>query len=160
MESADPDPRRAITDRREEIAAGPHPKPLFDLLPAPDDGDDEVHRLYRSEWVIAYTAVATPDGYDPDELEAVCRKHFDLRYTGRVLELDARVQVDGDGPGAIGRLMLRLPVMKGEFKTAEHAYEFGRAQGWADRFVVVARNSKSDHHLRSYGTKKLSAPAP
>ncbi len=158
MEGAEPDPREAIVARREEIATGPHPRPLYDP-PVPDESDDEVYRLYRDEWVIAYTAVATPGGYAPGELAGACRNHFDQRYTGRVPAHCARVDLVGADTTGVARLLLLLPVMKGEFKHRHLADTFAVEQGWAD-YAIVVRNSAADHDLRSYGTKKLPYQTP
>jgi hypothetical protein len=156
--AAEPDPREAIVARRDQIAAGPHPKQLYQP-PDPGGADDDVYRLYRNEWVIAYTAVATPDGYQPDGLADACRRHFDDHYTGRVHNGDAKVIVEGTEATAIGRLMLHLPVMKGEFKLAFLAHRFAAEQGW-EEYLVVARHSPSDHELRQYGTRKLVSRSP
>jgi hypothetical protein len=81
---------------------------------------------------------------------------FDAKYAGRVRDIDVRFVPRGLGAYATVQLQLRLPTLKGEFKTEALAIEFAVDQGWTDATVVV-RNSKADHDLRNYGVKKLAA---
>ena len=151
----EPDPRRAITEHRDNIRAEPRPSPVASLADVGSD-DEELFRLYRWEWVVVSTVTA-PVPRPFASLDAVLRTHFDDRYAGRIPLTDVRICHDGTGDEALATLQLRLPVLKGEFKHADQdgAKEYALKQGWHE-FHVVTRNSKDDHHLRSYGTKKLS----
>ncbi len=156
------DPRRAIVERREQVAAEPRPvklshTDLADEVAAARDADD-LYRIYRPEWVIVFVAAADRIGSDADghELVAATAEFFASRYSGRVRDEDVRHTAVGAGPTARVQLQLRLPNLKGEFKTEPLARAFAAEQGWDDA-TVVARNGKADHELRAYGVKKLPA---
>lgn len=110
-------------------------------------------RIYRDEWLVAFVAFPQ-DGQSAQERAEV---HFARHYRGKVLDCDVRFVA---GPEAYGSravvLELRLPNMRGEFKTRELAQEF------ADRFfageenvIVVGTDSPEDRDLRTYGMTPL-----
>lgn len=129
----------AITSHRDQIAAEPRPKVLGEPL-TPDPGG-EIVRLYRTEWTVAWGAETVEE----------CQTKFQDLYHGRVREEDWRIT---EAPYVGYLLELFLPVCKGEFKRTLWASSYAEARGWTD-YTVVARNSKADHDLRAYGTRRL-----
>lgn len=123
-----------------------------------DDDAEDIFRLYRPEWTIAYTAAAShlPDGYKPEELDGICQEHFQSRYVGRVHMQDVRCTSSGTGVTSMVRLELRLPTLKGEFKYRADAEAHAREKGW-ETYAIVERGSRADHDLRNYGVKMLDA---
>lgn len=111
-------------------------------------------RIYRSEWVVRFSSEKTGE-----EGEAECLVRFEEAYAGRVHQHNVRTRrVDPHDPGRSRSLLeLRLPTMKGEFKTEALADEWTRKQPWATEggVCMVVRNSKADHDLRAYGTRML-----
>ncbi len=120
----------------------------------PDLPAEDLFRLYRPEWTVAFTACATPNGYTPEQVVGVCTEHFRHRYDGRVHNDDWRVVGHTYDSPAIARLELRLPVLKGEFVHRADAEAHAHEQGW-ETFAIVERHSRADHDLRNYGVKKL-----
>lgn len=116
--------------------------------------DSDHWRVYRCEWVNVYTvASGTSHGApSPDGLMDLARDHFTTKYNGRVYPSDVRIDRDLAGGVPTVRMWLRLPTLKGEFKTRELAAEFALTLTHAQ---VVARNSKDDFKLRNYGVKLL-----
>lgn len=113
---------------------------------------DDLWRVYRHEWVIAYTAeVGTRTAEDADQ---ELRAHFDWRYAGRVHLEDVQMSIDEHDP-ELHRLLLRLPVLKGEFKHRPAANALRTALDDGRLTVTVVRNSREDHDLRAYGTRAL-----
>lgn len=136
-----PDPHRAVTDRRDQIAQEPRPAKAAPSAPVRET--DDLWRVYRPEWMVVGAARNVP--------EAEVTLDFMFReYEGRVRPEDVRRVVVGD----VRQLQLRLPNMRGEFKTKGRAEAYVRAEGWTDTTIVV-RNSAQDHKLRSYGTRRL-----
>ncbi len=150
-----PDPRRAIVERREAVAAEPRPTPLaYTDLPAhvaAARAQAELHRVYRSEWVTVNTA---QDAQPVEALTAGLRRYFAEHYQGRVHPQDVRLMVEAGPVENIARLQLLLPTLKAEFKTADLARRYADEQGYDDA-VIVARKSEADHKLRNYGVTKL-----
>lgn len=155
----DSDPRRAIVDRREQVGAEPRPTRLSQVDLREQAGAvreaDDLHRLYRPEWVSVHVEAAVDGDRTPEALTEAALAHFDAHYDGRVHSGDMRLAVAGAGPTARVALQLRLPNLKGEFKTAALAHAHATGQGWDD-YTVVGRNTKADHELRGYGVKKLA----
>lgn len=118
---------------------------------------DDVYRLYRPEWVIAYGTTRGPADADEKDMLVRTMQYFRDHYEGRVRPEDVRFSVTNQSTTyAIARLDIRMPVLKGEFKFAFLAERHANEQGWSD-WQIVARNSKADHELRSYGVKLLPA---
>ncbi len=124
----------------------------IDRFSKPDAEAEDLFRLYRPEWIIAYTAHVALDGYQTEELGVVCRNYFVKNYQDRVHAEDMRITADDKVRPEWVRLELRLPVLKGEF--VHRADAEAHAQGWEPPFAIVERNSRADHDLRSYGIKK------
>ncbi len=123
-------------------------------MPEPSEAED-LYRVYRPEWVTVYTAHANTVEYD--DVQTLCEaaeRHWEVTYAGRVRPDDMRIIDGGQGRHALVRLQLRLPTLKGEFKTERLALLYAGEQGWPEA-KVVARNGPADHDLRSYGVKKL-----
>lgn len=118
---------------------------------------EDVYRVYRPEWIVVYTSTRAP--HDPAGASGAvqrCRNEFDRLYAGRVRPEDVDYLIaNSEKNYAIAQLLIRKPNIKGEFKTKAQAEYFVKVQGWRDA-AVVARNSKADHELRSYGVKKLA----
>jgi hypothetical protein len=112
--------------------------------PIPDD----LHRVYRNEWVIVHVVVASPTGAEE------CRRHFDETYRGRVRDDEVRFVGEGAGLYRVDQLQLKLPNLKGEFKHLPDAVRFAE-EHCQPRYSIVNKNSKADHELRNYGVKML-----
>lgn len=113
-------------------------------------------RVYRPEWVQVFSSTAVGEnGYQE------CHTHCDEVYQGRVMPYDMWVRrLDKKNPDTTRSvLMLKLPVLKGEFKTEDLAGAWVREQPWAVEVgvVTVVRNSKADHDIRQYGKRMLLA---
>jgi hypothetical protein len=142
------DPGAAIVGHREQIAAEPRPTRLGE---APINVEvEDLWRVYRPEWLIVYVTEDDADG------QTRMSDHFQNNFAGRVKEHDARRVVDGEPPNAVLQLQIRKPNMRGEFKHHSDAEAFVAEQGWTDA-TIVTRNSREDHELRAYGTKRLPA---
>lgn len=152
----EPDPRRAIVERREQIAAEPRPTPAVAVRIADIRETDDIYRLYRPEWVIVYTTTKALTDVLADLLTR-CEQVFEERYKDRVDKDGVGYEFENASqPHAMCRLLLKLPNLKGEFKYAFLAERFADEQGYSDHTIVV-RNSKADHDLRQYGIKKLAS---
>lgn len=115
---------------------------------------EDVYRLYRPEWVIVHTITGRGEYAEPFVKE--CFDFFDRTYGGRVERQDVDIVATTNLVDSFWvHLKMRKPNMKGEFKQAFLAQRHAEKQGWPD-YEIVARNSKRDHELRSFGTKKLS----
>lgn len=108
---------------------------------------DDVYRLYRPEWITVFAATGT-------DATRMAEEFFALKYAGRVYERDVRYVVLGSGVTAMVQLRLRLPNVVGEFKYAHLAQQHAETHGFDD-YRIVARNSKDDHDIRSYGVRRL-----
>lgn len=113
---------------------------------------DDVYRVYRPEWVIVCVFGVPAEGAALEQ----AHRYFQENYAGRVHPEHARFEHVGAGPHAVVYLQLKLPTLKGEFKYAFLAQRHAEKQGWSD-WSIVARNSKADHELRSYGVKRLAS---
>jgi hypothetical protein len=114
---------------------------------------DDLYRLYRPEWIIVHVVTADDNGDCAHLLERL-REVFDERFHGRVRDEDVQYRCTGAGINAVAQLLLRLPTLKGEFKYVHLAERHADEQGF-DEHTIVARNSKADHDLRQYATRKL-----
>lgn len=156
-----PDPRRAIVERRDEIATQPRPAKLSHVDLAAEVAQvretDDLYRVYRREWIVAHVEDRLPgDDERTAPMLMRCKEHFAAKYAGRVHPDDVAYECLGGAPHDIVQLKLRLPNLKGEFKTEALARAYVHSQVWLDA-MVVARNSREDHTLRGYGIKKLSS---
>ena len=114
---------------------------------------DDIWRLYRREWVIVHTITMSPPAARPVVDEA--RRWATDNLAGRIRDEDISLVAHTDG-----KLLFWCDVkvfkdnLKGEIKYVEAAQIHAVQQGW-DEYVIVPRNSKSDHDIRSYGVVKL-----
>jgi len=110
-------------------------------------------RIYRDEWVAVYCAFEQ-DGKTPIERATA---FFAEHYEGRVLACDVEYEIDNTTYGQpAATLRLRLPNMRGEWKTRELAEEFkDRFFAGEEEVVVVATDSREEQDLRNYGIKML-----
>jgi hypothetical protein len=116
---------------------------------------DPTWRVYLAEWVTVYTSDMFVR-FGDDECEAV----FGQRYKGRVRDGDWRViPVTAGHPEAVVPrvLQLRLPNLRGEFKSEADAWwlagELLDATGQSPH--VVQRGSAEERALLEYGKKML-----
>ena len=107
-------------------------------------------RVYRPEWVVAYTSSQLEvDGQEE------CKAEFRERFRGRVRDEDQRIRnPDGFRPGR-RVLELRLPNLQGEYKEREDAERLLAERG--DGAVVVRQGSPEERELTDYGRRMLRA---
>ncbi len=153
-----PDPRRAVVERREAVAAEPRPTPLHstdvaEQVSAARDSD-ELYRLYRPEWQIVNVTSRLSDDPSDEAMLTAARAHFEDKYAGRVRDEDVRYVTSGSGRHALVQLHLRMPTLKGEFRYAFDAQRHAEANGWS-QWDIVVRHSDADRRLRAYGVTKL-----
>lgn len=115
---------------------------------------DDIWRLYRREWV----AVHTLDTIQADDARPVYdagRAWAEQNLTGRVHPADVNISMSTDTRGTFwGQVIVYKDNLKGEFKHHSSAEMHARTEGY-EEYTIVARNSKADHNIRSYGVKKL-----
>lgn len=143
----------AIVQRREAVQASPRPGVLSSVdirgeVAAVRELAD-LWKVYRPEWLIVFASSTTGEAG-----EAECQAHFDARFEGRVRQDDVAISSVYPGTDSRSQLLLRLPNIKGEFKTRELAEAYVRFQRW-DNAVVVPRSGRAEHKLKEYGIKKL-----
>jgi hypothetical protein len=109
------------------------------------------YRVYLREWICVFSTRAGDDLGQQHAAE-LCMAHFVQKYEGRVRPSDHQLFRDGRRI----QLQLRLPNLKGEFKTLARAQAHVAAQGW-DGAEIVARSSSAETKLLSYGQAKLPA---
>lgn len=115
---------------------------------------EDLFRLYRTEWVIVHTVTGQGEIAQPFAEQA--HAYGQETYGDRVLPEFLHLEANTDNAGSFWvHLKLLKPNMKGEFKYEHLAHEHARKQAWVE-YSVVKRNSRLDHELRNYGTKKLS----
>jgi hypothetical protein len=109
---------------------------------------DRFWRIYKTEWCVAY--VSDTDG---SEGKRECVKWYQEQYTGRVREDDWGLEAwSGNLPDSWPwMLMLRLPVMKGEYTGRPAALAYASEI----KGLVVLEGSKADLKLLSYGKKMM-----
>lgn len=143
-----PDPREAVSARRQQASAEPRPvrlgaDPRAEVAEIHETAD--LWRVYLQDWVIVYTS---------DEIGekgvAEAQKLFSEKYLGRVRS--AHVAIYSHGPKYSAVLKLYLPLLRGEFKSRDAAQDEADVLGGAE---VVQRNSAADYKLREYGVKKV-----
>jgi len=156
MEEEKKDASSAIADRRDQVKAFDRPEKLSDTDIASEvqlaRETADTFKVYVPEWVIMFTSKAPHAEGGQAEAEAF----FATKYEGRVEDTDVRYEpASRVFPDKFPtRLFLRLPNVKGEFKTKLHADDFVEKSGLAEA-QVVARNSRNEHKLKDYGIKKL-----
>jgi hypothetical protein len=143
-----PDPHAAIVARRDQIAAEPRPTRLAEQTEVEESGD--LWRVYHYEWVITY--VTEDDG----GAEARIQKYYLDNLAGRILADDYRIIAEGESPHVVLQVQVRRPNMRGEFKHFSDAQKFVTEQEWQGGVSIVQRNSRADHDVRSYGTRRLT----
>lgn len=100
----------------------------------------DLWKAYRPEWLITHTA----------RTEAECAAVFHASHAGRIRDEDVRYREHV----GLWALELRLPNLKGEFKTRELADRYATEQV-DQNTVVVARSSRDEMKLLEYGKRKL-----
>lgn len=117
---------------------------------------DDTWRLYRREWVIVHTMSKTGDAEDTahllfDELRAWMTENL----TGRIKENDMQIEMNTDQHGSFwAHAKVYKDTLKGEFKHVEAAQNHATVNHY-EEYVIVPRNSKSDHDIRNYGVVML-----
>lgn len=114
---------------------------------------EDIWRLYRREWVTVHTiTMSAPDAFTvTDEAHRWVKNNL----VGRVRDEDISYTVHNNT-----KLLFWCDVkvfkdnLRGEFKHVEAAQVHAMQQGW-EEYVIVPRNSKSDHDIRNYGVVKL-----
>lgn len=141
-------PRSAGVRKAERLAAG---MDTAGIVKAARKEIDSTHRVYRKEWLHEMRA---------DDREAAVQ-HFVTKYEDRLHEGDAQIIEDDDGTFV---LQVRKWNVAAEWKRAELAEQYAAAlveEGSdPDAVVVVARNSRSEHKLISYGVLKVPGGTP
>lgn len=114
---------------------------------------EDIWRLYHREWIIVHTV--TMSAADARPVVEQANQWAKENLTGRIREQDIALVAHTDQ-----KLLFWCHVevfkdnLKGEFKYVEAAQVYAAGQGW-EEYVIVPRNSKSDHEIRSYGVVKL-----
>lgn len=113
----------------------------------------DLWRLYRREWVTVHTiTMSSPEALP---VAQAAEKWVEDNLRGRVRDEDIAMTVHTDH-----KLLFWVDIkvfkdnLKGEFKYVEAAQVHANQSGW-EEYVIVPRNSKSDHDLRNYGVVKL-----
>lgn len=114
---------------------------------------DDLWRLYRREWVIVHSITRKGDDGKPTFDEATAWMAENL--AGRVEDNDMRITLNTDQAGTFwAHIEVFKDTLKGEFKYVEGAQNHAVVNKY-EEYVIVPRNSKSDHDIRSYGVVKL-----
>lgn len=107
---------------------------------------DDIWRLYVREWVIVHTI---------NGVTAAAEQWAEENLTGRVREEDLRYELHDDGAQLCWvHIQVFKENLKGEFKYYAGAENFAANNGYTE-YVIVPRNSKIDHEIRSYGVRML-----
>jgi hypothetical protein len=108
---------------------------------------DDIWRLYVREWVTVHTVTMT--GVDARNAVLAADEWARDNLHGRVHDKDTDL-------ASLFWVHVRVfkDNLKGEFKHRLAAENSARTRGY-EEYTVVARNSKSDHAIRSYGVTKL-----
>lgn len=118
----------------------------------------DIWRLYRREWVIVHTVdgVGDPEVVPPSlPVFDAARDFVNEHLSGRVRDEDVQLVMNTDGHNTFWcHVQIYKETLKGEFKHVEHAQFYAVNAGY-EEYVIVPRNSKSDHNLRNYGVVKL-----
>lgn len=116
---------------------------------------DDIWRLYVREWVIVHTITMSAVTVDP--VVEVAEAWAEKNLAGRVRPDDIRF--DGGTDSALlywVHVLVFKENLKGEFKHYSGAEYFAVNQGY-EEYVIVPRNSKTDHDIRSYGVRMLGS---
>lgn len=149
------EPKPSTQAHRDSISALPRP----DLISGLDSKGisaearrvreiDTTTRVYRKDWLF--------DTRHETEVEA--HAFFAVKYEGRIEPEDFRIVPVPVGEGFF--LEIRRWNILGEFKTEELAAELLVAQVAPEECRLVTRNSRQEHLLTDYGTKKLAGVLP
>lgn len=115
---------------------------------------DDLWRLYRREYVIVHTISRTGDE-DAKPVFDQIRTWMQENLAGRIRDTDMRITLNTDNAGSFwAHAEVFRDNLKGEFKHVEQAQLFASQQQY-EEYVIVPRNSKSDHDIRNYGVVKL-----
>jgi hypothetical protein len=146
----------AIAARREQVKAFERPEVLsgVDIKQAVQSvrETNDTFKVYVKEWLMVFASIApVKAGGEQEVLD-----RFEEKYAGRVRDEDVRLEPSSSvSPDDYSmRLMLRLPNVKGEFKTRALASAYVDEQGFEDA-SIVSRNSRDEHVLKDYSIKKL-----
>ncbi len=121
---------------------------------------DDLQRLYIPEWVIVHTVSSTVTGEPHPQGRAFPVVHEAMAWVkenlnGRVREGDIQLEAATD---LADQFWCHVKVfknnLKGEFRSVAAAQTMARIHGF-EEYTIVARNSKADHEIRSYGVTKL-----
>lgn len=113
---------------------------------------DDIWRLYHREWSIAYTSDTVSNSVQA--LDAA-QEWAQQNLAGRISADDIRYEMRTDEAGSFwAYVMVFKDNLKGEFKHPELAQQHAVRNNFQE-YVIVPRNSKSDHEIRSYGVVKL-----
>lgn len=123
---------------------------------------DDIFRLYMREWVTVHTITMSAPTLHP--VIAAAQQWIAENLTGRVRPEEINLVANTDTPAWDNveqvpflfwvHVQVFKENLKGEFKHRANATAFAEAEGF-EEYTVVARNSKDDHEIRSYGVKKL-----
>lgn len=114
---------------------------------------DDIWRLYTREWVTVHTITMTATEGRP--VFEAAQAWAEENLTGRVHQHDIKVELNTDLHTEFwAHIQVFKDNLKGEFKYVETAQAHAKRSGY-DEYVIVPRNSKSDHDIRSYGVTKL-----
>lgn len=106
------------------------------------------YRVWTREWVAVYTSdVGGDKGTDE------CLAEFKAKYLDCVYASDTKV--DEFGPEWPATLLLRIPIVRAEFRSKDDAEAFRRSPILGQTAEIYERGSDSDRDLESYGKKKL-----
>jgi len=110
---------------------------------------NDLWKVYRPEWIRTFSSKAVGEAGKTE-----CEKHFEEKYKGKVSADDVRyMPTSAANPDKYPwRLELKLPNIKGEFKTKDLAESYRASKEWDDA-VLVSRNSKAEHDLKAYSKK-------
>jgi hypothetical protein len=115
---------------------------------------EDLFRLYVPEWVVAHTITVASDTDGRPAFDQA-RDWIEQNLTGRVHEQDIQLVLNTDGAGLFwAHIKVFRDNLKGEFRYRSGAARFAEDTGF-EEYTIVARNSKHDHEIRSYGVKKL-----
>jgi hypothetical protein len=116
---------------------------------------DDLWRLYRREWVIVHTLDRVGESFDDtDSVAQAAQEWVAKNLTGRIRDEDVKIVLHDDGGHPYAHVEVYKDNLKGEFKYVENAQMFAKIEKY-EEYVIVPRNSKSDHDIRNYGVVKL-----
>lgn len=110
-------------------------------------------RVYRKEPVLMHTTAPAARG---TTARARAHRYVTEHLTDRVQECDIRTEIEPDDQGITARVVVDMPVLKGEFKNHDFAREWLCRQAKWDHcdVEIVVKNSTRDHEIRTFGVKR------